>query len=210
MNSWKSPGLRYQWALGNSTSIRLHSNSAVTNKSTVLNTEHVGMHWAATSITDFWSEAQISDVLPAVCCRPLPALPRQKHSSLSYFNSSYPVCCFVRSVTRRRTDSCLSCPSSCFHFVLPPATIQCSWRREMVGKFVDNSGENPAIQSYQVLMQKLCIVSLVFKQCICWWEMDYVFVTFANYSRMFIYRLVFTGRKIKILLVHKSQDWFFQ
>lgn len=51
MNSWKSPRLRYQWGLGNSISIRLHSSSAVTNKTTVLNTEHVGMHWAS----DFWS-----------------------------------------------------------------------------------------------------------------------------------------------------------
>lgn len=36
---------------------------------------------------------------------------RQKHSSLSYFSSCYPMCHFVRTLTKR-TDSCLSCPSS--------------------------------------------------------------------------------------------------
>lgn len=133
MSSWKSPGLRYQWRLENSTSIRLHSSSAVTNKTSVLNTEHAGMLWAAASVTDFWSEPQISDMLPAVCCRPPPALQRQNHSSLGYFSSSCPACCWAGSLTRRRTDSCLPCPCSCFHFVLPSAKLNSMQLRKRNG-----------------------------------------------------------------------------
>lgn len=96
-----SPGLTSQWGLGNSISIRLHSSSALTNKTTVLNTEHVGIALGCRFLE--WSTNL--RCVTSMCCRPPPALQRQKYSSLGYYSSSYLVCCFVRSLTRRRTIS---------------------------------------------------------------------------------------------------------
>lgn len=67
--SWKLPGFRYQWYLGNcfhqaTFNVCSHWNK---NHGSVLNTEHVQMHWTASSFADFWREMQVSEVLHVVC-----------------------------------------------------------------------------------------------------------------------------------------------
>lgn len=202
MKAWKSPGLRYQWGLGNSTSIRLHPSSAVTNKTTVLNIEqHVGMHWAA----DFWSEAQISDVLPAVCCRPPPALQRQKYSSLSYFSSSYPVCCFVRSPKKEDNRFLSMMPFFLFPFCFAFCNNSMQLRKrngweacgqqcgepsnkKVSGCDAETVYSVPCLLAVHLLMRWMMSSSPLLIILVCLY-------TDQSYS---------TGRKMKVLLVHKS------
>lgn len=89
---------------------------------------------------------------------------RQKHSSLSYFSSCYPMCCFVRTLTKR-PDPYLSCPSS------PVSILLCLLQQfdaadeeKQEQNMWRTGGDNLAlaIKICQVLRQKLHAVSLIF------------------------------------------------
>lgn len=114
---------RHQWYLENSTSIKLQTSFAVTETKIMA----LCSIWRTQEYPGLPHLSQISGVKHgsrrcykqhAQSCRHLPALRRQKHSRLNYFSSCYPVCHFIRSLTKE-TDSCLS------HYSFPVFILIC-------------------------------------------------------------------------------------
>lgn len=163
--SWKSPGFRYQWCLGNSVSIRLHSRSAVTETKITAPCSIQSMH----KCTGLPHPLQISGEKCKsqrcyMWCAQWHPPAKTKTFKSELFQFMLPNVLLCKNTHKKDRFLSITPFFPCFHFGLPFATIWCSWWRETAAKHVEDGGHNLAlaIKICQVLRQKLHAVSLIF------------------------------------------------
>lgn len=149
-----------------STSIKLHPQSLKQNHGTVLNIEHTGMDWTASSFADIWSETQVSEVLQILCSALQTSAgitkTRTLKSELFQFTLLTVLLC---KITHKKENRFLSImpffPHFHFFFCFLQQFDAADEEKQEQSIWRTGGTTCQATEICQVLKQKLCAVSLI-------------------------------------------------